>query len=83
MRARAVLKLHFPTEAIAEAVERAVAVDNPAHYVRQSRRGAVLEVEVDGPSARSLRATLDDYLRCAATAEQAAQGARPAGAERL
>jgi hypothetical protein len=82
MRARAVLQLRFPSEESARAVARAVAVDNPPHLV-QSRRGAVLHAKATGPSPRSLRETLDDYLRCAVAAEQAAQRGRPRALERL
>jgi len=83
VKAVARLRLRFSSEAVARAVEAALAVDNPASYVRQSRAGLVIEVQVSGPSPRSLRETLEDYLRCAVTAEQAAMSARSRRRERL
>ena len=70
--------LRFSAPATARAVGAALRVDNVGTGLKQGVRGARLTAEAPGASARSLRATLDDWLRCAAAAEPAAHASRVA-----
>jgi len=76
MRARAVVSLRFEDEATAKAVALSTAVDNPPAHAAQSTAGRKVTLEAHGPTLPSLRETLDDWLRCAATAAEAARRAR-------
>jgi hypothetical protein len=60
----------------ARAVDKATGVDNPQSGLRQSVAGARLQLEARPASPASLRATLDDWLRCAAAAAEAARHAK-------
>jgi hypothetical protein len=83
MRARAVVALRFQDAAQARAIARATGIDNPPAYCKQNVEGRVLHFEAEGPSMESLRETLDDWLRCAGAAAQAAARGRRGGLPRL
>ncbi|HTT73307.1 MAG TPA: KEOPS complex subunit Pcc1 [Thermoplasmata archaeon] len=57
------------TAAVAARLAAAVAADNPP-FVRVTVDGPTLTVRVDGRSAASVRATLDDLLACLLAAER-------------
>jgi hypothetical protein len=60
----------------ARRLERAIAVDNPAH-VEATVEGSTLVLRVAPSTAASVRATLDDLLRGVAAAEGAARSGKP------
>ena len=59
----------------ARALWTAVIADNP-EFVEGGVEGSTLSIQVRAPSARSLRATLDDLLAALAAAERSAATAR-------
>ncbi|HTS33948.1 MAG TPA: KEOPS complex subunit Pcc1 [Thermoplasmata archaeon] len=59
---------------VAERIRRALAVDTP-EFVTLSVQGPVLTIRTQAPSARSVRATLEDLFACLQVAERAAPGA--------
>ena len=61
---------------LAEALCRAVAVDNPS-YVDVTTEGPNLLVRVTANSASSARTTLDDLMACLGAAERAGTSSRP------
>ncbi len=71
VRIAAQVELRFDTARTAAAVALATAVDNPPKGVRQRQAGRVVRFEAAPASPRSLRQTLDDWLRCAAAAAEA------------
>jgi tRNA threonylcarbamoyladenosine modification (KEOPS) complex Pcc1 subunit len=71
-----VITLTFRDASTARAVFEATRVDNPARGLTQRVRGNSLELRVAPATSRSLRATLDDWLRCASAAAEAAHRAR-------
>ena len=67
------VELTFDSPRTAAAVARATAVDNPLHGVRQRQVGRIVRFEAAPAPPRSLRQTLDDWLRCATAAAEAAR----------
>jgi hypothetical protein len=76
VRVSARLSLSFEDAQTARAVAAAARLDNPQGGVDQETRGATVTVRVGAASARSVRETLDDWLRCAGAAESSARAAR-------
>lgn len=76
VRVRASVTLRFEDARTARAVARATEVDNPARGVEQALAGRVVEFNLDPAAPRSLRESLDDWLRCAAAAAESARRAR-------
>ncbi len=76
VRLRATVTLNLPDEKTARAVASATSVDNPRRGLSQRARGRTVELRASAASARSLRETLDDWLRCATAAAEAARRAR-------
>ena len=67
--------LTFDSARTAAAVARSTAVDNPPAGVRQRQAGRIVRFETGPLPPRSVRHTLDDWLRCAAAAAEAARRA--------
>ena len=72
---RAKAELTFVSAKIAAAVAGATAVDNNGSGLSQSVAGRTLRVELEASTPRSVRASLDDWLRCATAASEAARRA--------
>ncbi len=81
--ASARVALTFAGAAEARAIGAALAVDNPGEAVSQKVEGRRVLLEVRAGAVLSLRATLDDWLRCAAAAQalaaRATASAPPSG----
>ncbi len=73
LRITAQVALTFDSARTAAAVAGATAVDNPREGVRQHQEGRTVRFEADPAAPRSLRQTLDDWLRCATVAAEAAR----------
>ncbi len=70
------LERSFPSEAIAERIVRALAVDDPGTF-RVEREGRRVVLEVSGPTAGAVRRTVDDLLAGVLAAERTAGLGRP------
>lgn len=66
------MTLTFRDARTCKAVAAALEVDNPKGGMVQKVQGATLVLTAKAASAKSLRETLDDWVRCAAAAEAAA-----------
>ncbi|MGA8276336.1 MAG: KEOPS complex subunit Pcc1 [Thermoplasmata archaeon] len=64
--------------ASAERLRRVLAADTPP-FVRLDVEGAELVIRTSAPSARSVRATLEDLLACVQAAERTARPAEETG----
>lgn len=77
------LERRYASAAQADRLLRALAADQP-EYVHAEHEGAVVRFTVEGASAASLRATLEDLVACLQSAEGAEalsrESLRPSGA---
>lgn len=81
MKSIARITLSFEDAATAQAVARAVSLDDEG-YIRTTQRGRTLVATASAEGAMSLLHTLDDYLACISVAERTAREARPRGPAR-
>ncbi len=78
MKARATLRLTFPSARTAKTVADSVRPEDQG-YVRTRRSGATITATASADSPMSLLHTLDDYLACVSVAEKTTEAARPRG----
>lgn len=72
MKASCRLVIEYQSEAIAEAVLRAIEVDNEG-YVTSERRGSAVVSTMEANGIPRLLQTVDDLLACITVAEKVAQ----------
>jgi tRNA threonylcarbamoyladenosine modification (KEOPS) complex Pcc1 subunit len=75
MAVECVLELDYESEAVADAVHRALAPDN-ASFVKAEARGATVIAEIRAETPKKLLHTVEDYLACVAVAEKAVRAAK-------